>query len=1338
MSRRNPCRPAPRAAAFHSLALAALATCGGAQAGPFSGGHVVAYRVDTSGTGALPVVLEELRADGTPVQSLALPTSGSPLTASTTGSEGLLTRSADGTCLAVPGYAAAAGGVDPKVATAATVRRAIARVTAAGGIDPSTTLGTSAFSADAIRSAVTQDCTAFWASGNGSGASTRGLWYATLGATTATQLNTTNAQGSTIAAGQLYTAFAGGGTLTRIGTGLPTSGTPATSSLPGVAAFNYRGIAFLDRDAGVPGMDTLYLAANNDGSGKIQKYSFDGSTWTARGAVALAGVHGLVAHDIGDGAVMVLATGSDGRLYRLFDRSGFTGTLAATPEELARPTAGLFYGLAWSPEATPPSSAPNAPTGVQATPSGNSVTVQWTAPAAGPAPAYYVLEVSRDSFATVDATALVYGTQHTLGNLAVGSTTARVRAVNSRGGSGSALSASFVSAAPPGTSLAQTTALAGVVGDPADPWATEGLSFTVSDPVDAAVNLVVTASSSQPGVVPAGGLALSRSGGTATLRITPAGVGYADITVQVANSANATITRTIKYAASAHGSNGAATRWYSGRSDGSTALLLDANTLLVGDDEAPAQDASGNALPGGNALSAYAPGRSGPPLAPLMIDAGLGLASPGLQTEAQCTTAGFTGISAGNCKADGEVDIEASFALGSTVYVAGSHSNSKSGNSRPDRWRLLALQASGSGASVALAPGGYYQWLREDLRTWDAAGASTHGLGAHYLGLVDSSAGGANGAPENPNLAGFSIEGMSTSPGDTAAWLGFRAPLVSAPGQPAVTAGSASGRTHALIVPVANFAALATAVGGGTKGSASFGAPIRLDLGGRGIREIRKNAAQEYLIIAGPPDAATGTAPKDFRLYSWNGSVDATGRAIHLRLRDADLAPLTPPASGCSAEGLGSLPASLDAGGTVDVVSDCGDADFYNDGQAAKDLPYAAWKKFRADRVTLAPLAGVTLGAVVAGSTTLSFQATSTQATRLYAVVLPASAPAPSWEQVVQGQDGAGSSALWSSGALPLSAGVAATVQASGLAASTAYVVYGVPVTTAGVAGMVATQPVSTRAPGIAQAISFAPVADRLLGTAPFTVSATGGASGQAVLIASTTPGVCQVRNEAGTPPTTTVTVTLVATGTCTLQARQAGNSSYEPAAPVDRSFAVGQPTAAGATLTGGGGLQAAVSGGSWQFAAHSSGFQAASALPQRPAGYQFPWGSFSFALVNGTPGSTAQVSISLPSAAPANTVLWKHGRTAAQPELHWYTVAASFSPDRRTVTFALTDGGTGDDDLLANGVIIDPVLPGVLAAGATDVAAIPTLGDAARWLLALVLAGVAALRLRAARPRAG
>lgn len=54
--------------------------------------------------------------------------------------------------------------------------------------------------------------------------------------------------------------------------------------------------------------------------------------------------------------------------------------------------------------------------------------------------------------------------------------------------------------------------------------------------------------------------------------------------------------------------------------------------------------------------------------------------------------------------------------------------------------------------------------------------------------------------------------------------------------------------------------------------NANIGTPIELDLGGRGIRSIDRNTNNQYLIIAGLPDAATATAPKDFRLCSWTGN----------------------------------------------------------------------------------------------------------------------------------------------------------------------------------------------------------------------------------------------------------------------------------------------------------------------------------------------------------------------------------------------------------------------------------------------------------------------------------
>ena len=81
------------------------------------------------------------------------------------------------------------------------------------------------------------------------------------------------------------------------------------------------------------------------------------------------------------------------------------------------------------------------------------------------------------------------------------------------------------------------------------------------------------------------------------------------------------------------------------------------------------------------------------------------------------------------------------------------------------------------------------------------------------------------------------------------------------------------------------------------------------------------------------------------------------------------------------------------------------------------------------------------------------------------------------------------------------------------------------------------------------QTISFGTIADHLMGTAPFTVSGTA-SSGLSVSFASTTLATCIVSGTA---------VSLVAAGTCTIQAMQAGNAGYSAAPVVNQSFYVTQ-----------------------------------------------------------------------------------------------------------------------------------------------------------------------------------
>ena len=88
------------------------------------------------------------------------------------------------------------------------------------------------------------------------------------------------------------------------------------------------------------------------------------------------------------------------------------------------------------------------------------------------------------------------------------------------------------------------------------------------------------------------------------------------------------------------------------------------------------------------------------------------------------------------------------------------------------------------------------------------------------------------------------------------------------------------------------------------------------------------------------------------------------------------------------------------------------------------------------------------------------------------------------------------------------------------------------------------------------QTITFSALGNKTFGDPAFTVSATGGGSGNPVTFSSATTSVCTVSGS---------TVTLVTTGPCTIAADQAGNANYAAAAQVVRSFTV---ASSGQTIT--------------------------------------------------------------------------------------------------------------------------------------------------------------------------
>jgi autotransporter-associated beta strand protein len=429
--------------------------------------------------------------------------------------------------------------------------------------------------------------------------------------------------------------------------------------------------------------------------------------------------------------------------------------------------------------------------------------------------------------------------------------------------------------------------ISGVISDPTDPGASLGIDFTVGDAETAAGSLSLTAVSSTPGVVPnnPANLVLSGSGADRNLKIVPAGVGYSTITVTVTDAGSSTGTYIINYAASAVSPTPASTFWHTGTSDGSAAVPVDANYVFVGDDE-------------NQTLRLFSRNNSGLPVYGLDVTSSLA----------------FTDL------AHPEADIEGAVKAGNRIYWMASQDNASSGNLRPNRYRLFATDIGGSGAASTLTYVGRYDGLRTDLLNWDSSNA--HGLGANHYGLVASAANGVE--PERPDGSGFNIEGFVMAPGSTTTgYICFRAPI-----------SPAAARTKALIVPVTNLTSLVT--GNPSAGPATFGTPIELDLGGRGIRDIAKNASDQYVISAGPA-SDTGS----FALYTWTGlAADAPV------LRSASLTGLHP-------EAIADVPTSLTASSTIELISDDGDVVLYNDGTIAKDLTQPNFKKFRSDLVTL-------------------------------------------------------------------------------------------------------------------------------------------------------------------------------------------------------------------------------------------------------------------------------------------------------------------------------------------------------------------------------------------------
>jgi hypothetical protein len=296
-------------------------------------GTFMVVRVGSAGSGvalsadAAPVFIEERRlGDGVVTRTIAMPTAAvggqGPFTlrgSSTT--EGGLSLTSDGAYVVLAGYAAVPGTADVSATTAASTPRIAARVSKAGVVDTSTKLD-AAFDAKSVRGAASVDGASFYVGGENGSSGSGGVFHVTLGATGGTHVLDTlqNLRMVGVFDGRLYGSTQSGAAgnafrLFSVGTGLPVIAGQTATGLPGTTDVNTlpHGFVMLDRDAGVPGVDTMYVADTRSlaSGGGVQKWRLVAGSWTLTNTFK-AGLTGapiaVAAKPVGSTAIVVCVT----------------------------------------------------------------------------------------------------------------------------------------------------------------------------------------------------------------------------------------------------------------------------------------------------------------------------------------------------------------------------------------------------------------------------------------------------------------------------------------------------------------------------------------------------------------------------------------------------------------------------------------------------------------------------------------------------------------------------------------------------------------------------------------------------------------------------------------------------------------------------------------------------------------------------------------------------------------------------------------------------------------------------------------------------------------------
>ncbi|MGG9970666.1 hypothetical protein ACQ33O_02635 [Ferruginibacter sp. SUN002] len=470
------------------------------------------------------------------------------------------------------------------------------------------------------------------------------------------------------------------------------------------------------------------------------------------------------------------------------------------------------------------------------------------------------------------------------------------------------LSASVTQPVYPGTSKpylsivsgsGKTSYVSSTLNDPTDPAVFYGIYFTITNTPTS-----ISVTSNKTSVLPNANISFVESGGIYTLKITPIAVGYATVSIIASNADGSSSTYKVTYAVSAASAHPDKTIWPMNMADASGATSIDDDYMFVCDDET-------------NILRLYNRKNSGIDLYNINIQSAVGASE--------------------ECDLEGS-SLSVKYNTGKRIYWIGSLGNSKSGNLKADRNRVIATEVTGAGANSTLSVKGYSTKFRAALITWGDSKS---------WNFTASAASG-----KIPKLLdGFNVEGLTVTHGGDTGYIGFRAPCVPVKG----TTPNSSNRKYAIIAPVTNFETIMNA-NGSVSGVPSIAEPILFDLEGLGIRSVERVGVNLYLIVAGLYTG--GGIPA---VYLWDGKVPTdpgmnpiTTTSSYSKLTKLNLSGLDQLAqisSNGDADGHPEAMVTEQIGSVlfIHLICDNGTVDYYADGTEAKVLDSLQIRKFRYD-----------------------------------------------------------------------------------------------------------------------------------------------------------------------------------------------------------------------------------------------------------------------------------------------------------------------------------------------------------------------------------------------------